>query len=418
MKRSFFRSTAALAAGFACILSFCIPAAADDELQCEVMSVEGTVRMKPKGGDSKVNLKEGDLLHAGDTVLTESGASADIALDKHWRNVVRVEEKSRAQVKSITPGVLALDEGGVYAKLGSLPKDSTFEIETPTGVAAVRGTEYRAEYKDGAMDVLNFSDSQVFVFGLDTGGKISQAPVVLKNGEKTGAFKQGFVPKAPLPMQPQERQRMAEISDRVEKRIDDVKAAGRVGKIQDVQHMERVVRDMQAGQGALVSMDASRREEFERRMEFGERQAMMMRQMENAAGPIPAPAPGAGPLVPMTPQGGGTQPPIGIAPVAPGSTQEGVAPPPSGAESPMSGTAAPQQTFQPSQTSEFRQPVQPAPAGVYPPSPTGVYRPPQQGAYPPPAATAPAPGGTQSPQKPPQGDQRRTAPPPPAKQNS
>ena len=56
-----------------------------------------------------------------------------VANDSEWKNVTRLEENSKLKVSSVYPGKLKLSEGAVFARLKVLPKDSAFEVKTPTG---------------------------------------------------------------------------------------------------------------------------------------------------------------------------------------------------------------------------------------------------------------------------------------------
>ena len=141
-----------------------------EDFYCEVMSVEGTVT-RTNASEADKPVAEGDLLAVEDVVTVGASSYADIAYDRDWNNVTRVEENSSVRIKSLYPTEVSLEKGGIFAKLKSLPKDSSFDVSTPTAIASVRGTEYRTTFLEGATQVYNVSDSDVYVYGFDPSGE-------------------------------------------------------------------------------------------------------------------------------------------------------------------------------------------------------------------------------------------------------
>ena len=241
------------------LLSFLgLPTAHAEDFQCEVMSIDGSAYVTNSSVTHQI-LKEGDILKADDLVEVGSDSAVDIAYDKDWQNVTRLEENSKVEIKSIFPTTLKMAYGGIYAKLKALPKDSTFEVETPTALAAVRGTEYRTVHQDEGTQVFNLSESQVFVFGQDESGKFSETPTIVEHSEATQIVKPGAPPIAPRKMEDREIQKFMQRKEGVEKRIKQNIERGRVGKLQDIHviekmHQERVQANGQQGRGSLVSL--------------------------------------------------------------------------------------------------------------------------------------------------------------------
>jgi len=128
------------------------------------MTIEGAAYLVD--GALRTPLKEKMVLSAGDTIEVDANSSVDLAYDRDWKNITRVNENSRVRINGIFPTKLVMIRGDIYAKLRSLPKGSSFEIKTPTAVAAVRGSEYRTMYRGGMTRVYNFAHSKVEVFGL------------------------------------------------------------------------------------------------------------------------------------------------------------------------------------------------------------------------------------------------------------
>lgn len=221
-----------------------IGAAPAEEFICEVMSVEGTVTLR-NDQVSSYALKEGDLVRAGDWIETAEGAAADISYDRDWNNVTRIEENSKVQIRSVLPSSLELARGAVYAKLQSLPRDSSFEVKTPTAIAAVRGTEFRTVYGDSGSEIQNFSDSNVYVYGLDENGEMSpqHEPLIIQHNQKTQVVRRGEFGFRPLSMNPADQARGRKIQEHMDQRIHEFHKSGRVGRIQDLKRINARISD-------------------------------------------------------------------------------------------------------------------------------------------------------------------------------
>ena len=205
-----------------------------EDLYCEVMSVEGTVTLSNSTTSGKA-LSEGDLLSIDDVVRVGASSYVDIAYDRDWNNVTRVEENSSIRIRQLLPPEVELEIGGVFAKLKSLPKDSSFNVQTPTAIASVRGTEYRTTYLEGETQVYNISSSDVYVYGVDASGQRQAAePVVVRSSEKTFVQRRGDAPMAPRRMDSADIQRAAHFRQGIEHRIQQNVQRGRVGKLPDV----------------------------------------------------------------------------------------------------------------------------------------------------------------------------------------
>lgn len=208
------------------------------EFYCEVLAVEGSVVVREASGVERAVL-EGDLLAENQTVLVGDAASLDLAYDRDWNNVVRLEGGTVARVASVAPARIDLQRGAVFAKLKKLPTASSFEVRTPTAVAAVRGTEYRTVVTDSRTDIYNFSPSLVFVYGVDEEGAVLSNPVVLDQGLKAAVAAPGQAPESASPMSDTEKATGEIVQGAIERERERVTAEGRTGKIQSVQEIEK-----------------------------------------------------------------------------------------------------------------------------------------------------------------------------------
>lgn len=95
------------------------------------------------------------VLLTGDTVETGKDAQAEVTfedsstiqLDPETRlGITELARDSSSGQRTVKTKLLS---GELLAKVAKLAKESTFEIESPTAVAAVRGTEFGMAYKEG-----------------------------------------------------------------------------------------------------------------------------------------------------------------------------------------------------------------------------------------------------------------------------
>ena len=156
--------------------------ASASDYTCEIMSVDGKAFVIGASQPKRL-LVEGDILKAGDMIEVAEQSHVDVAFDKKWNNVTRIFEKSNVKIKSIYPTGLKMAQGDVLAKLGKLPKNSTFEVETPTTVAAVRGSEFRTVCENGVTEVFNLHDSTVEVFGKNLEGEMDREATLLQEND-------------------------------------------------------------------------------------------------------------------------------------------------------------------------------------------------------------------------------------------
>ncbi len=208
----------------------------EEDYRCEIMTVQGTASVVSANETKPV--KEGDLLKEGDQLKVEAGSYVDVAYDKQWNNITRIGENSDVTIKSIYPTGLKMKEGDIFAKLHRLPKGTTFEIQTPVAVAAVRGSEYFTEHRGGETKVFNYSPSPVEVFSFDKGGQLMDRTMI-QESEKTEIKGIAEAPRVPEKMSPDEMKRVDEKSGGMEVAIKEAKEAGRESFAPDVKTVEQ-----------------------------------------------------------------------------------------------------------------------------------------------------------------------------------
>jgi hypothetical protein len=150
---------------------------------CEVAQVAGSAKVVRLGKDAAA-ITQGMMLLKGDRIVVEKGGSVVVAFDPEWKNTTRLSENTHAIIRYINPVRIEIGSGDVYSKLDALPKGSTFEVVTPTAIAAARGTKYRVSYSNGETTIFNDSEtSEVFCYHVDENGNRAGRVIILKPGQ-------------------------------------------------------------------------------------------------------------------------------------------------------------------------------------------------------------------------------------------
>ncbi len=123
-----------------------LPVSTPDDHQAVVVSISGTARILKRDSEEWQPIEKGMLVATGDQVVTEQGSFVDIAYDEKFKNIARIEEKTKAEFRSIEPTDLYLEDGTIFNALDGLSPGSTYQVSTATAVAAVRGTRFDVSY--------------------------------------------------------------------------------------------------------------------------------------------------------------------------------------------------------------------------------------------------------------------------------
>ncbi len=133
------------------------------ERSATVINFEGVVDVKKTGTTQWIPVEKGMALGSGDVVRTTIDSLVDLGLDDG--GALRLDEETEMTIEALTSSKerarfmmffdrpveaqkakLKLAQGKVLASLKKLPSSqSMFQVETPTGVAGVRGTTWGVE---------------------------------------------------------------------------------------------------------------------------------------------------------------------------------------------------------------------------------------------------------------------------------
>lgn len=225
--------------GIACVLCmFCI-AAFGPFKACRAANVKGAAALASLVGDVQVQsgsgawkaAREGAVLEPGDSVRTAAGSKARLVLEDGALLVVG--ELSVFSLKSLdtdystsmSTSDFTLSSGAVRVVAEKkLTAGSAFNIETPTAVAGVRGTDFSVELDDAETTTVTVFEGQVEV------GNILQSlkERVLLDPEHSTEVPRGKPPVKPMKLKKEILERKREkLAQRLKPDVDDDDAAAR-----------------------------------------------------------------------------------------------------------------------------------------------------------------------------------------------
>ncbi|TSA46398.1 MAG: hypothetical protein D4R56_03945, partial [Deltaproteobacteria bacterium] len=116
----------------------------------KISSLEGNVDITAAGKVRSVQI--GDPVNAGDILRAKSKSKAEVTfLDG---NILRLAENTRVRITDYQPGegkttTLDLFRGKTQNIILGLAKNARYELQTPTAVVGVRGTDFIAFFQNG-----------------------------------------------------------------------------------------------------------------------------------------------------------------------------------------------------------------------------------------------------------------------------
>ena len=208
------------------------------DYSCEIMAIKGLAYVTPTDSTRR-QARLGDILRTGDFLETETNSQVDLAFDRDWNNITRVSESSQLKIRCMLPTNISLDRGEIFSKLAKLPTGSTFSIQTPTAVAAARGTEFLTSVSgEGQTSVVGFEHS-VDVFNIDANGNLGEH-VTIGESQKT-VVPRNAPPSSPAPAPSTDMQKISRQSSEIGSQVKEAIREGRLGKIQSSATMEAAV---------------------------------------------------------------------------------------------------------------------------------------------------------------------------------
>lgn len=164
-----------LALLFALVIALLAPAIAiakDSDMAGKVTSVSGKAEVKKGGGSKKFAAFKGMAIGKGDTISTGKAGklTMDLGSDKEVvfgaNTTLTVSELTKSAKSMGGKTSITLSKGSVMIKIKQkLEGDSRFEVETPTAIMGVMGTEFTVAYEGGESYVGVFEGAVSTSFG-------------------------------------------------------------------------------------------------------------------------------------------------------------------------------------------------------------------------------------------------------------
>jgi hypothetical protein len=143
----------------------------------------GTINKVAEGIAEAVSIN--DYLYINETVETKEKSTVDLLYKES--GIVRISENSKCELRTVVNDSndetnMKLDEGKVSVTLSKLKKGN-FKVESPTMVAAVRGTTFTVE-ADTEKTVVSVTEGTVSVTPKNNNTEISKTTSEITNGNK------------------------------------------------------------------------------------------------------------------------------------------------------------------------------------------------------------------------------------------
>jgi hypothetical protein len=170
----------------ATVLVFCISADLSVSRAAEIILVEGNVQVQSPADQVWKTAEKGMQVAIGDSVRTARHSKVEIALDPEKKNTLSLDEKTLVVLNSATADTidrLDLSRGRVYSNLENIKAGLSFEVNTPSAVAGVRGSSYKVYVEKDEDEISAYKDT-VFIRAYDA-DKNQVSEIMLPEGFKT-----------------------------------------------------------------------------------------------------------------------------------------------------------------------------------------------------------------------------------------
>ena len=168
------------------MLLFGIFAAVTVSRAAQLINVEGSVQVQSPGDNEWKKAENGMQVNIGDSIRTARRSKADIALDAEKKNTIALGEKTLVVLNSASADTidrLDLSRGRVYSNMEGIKSGLSFEVNTPSAVAGVRGSSYMVYAERDEDEVSAYKDT-VFIKAFDA-DKNQISEIMLPEGFKT-----------------------------------------------------------------------------------------------------------------------------------------------------------------------------------------------------------------------------------------
>jgi hypothetical protein len=190
----------------ALMLVLCVPHvtfAIEDDFQATLTDFEGEVLFQKAGDKTWLPVEANMPLESGDRIRTGFNSSAEILIDDG--SILKLEDNAKMEltglyVDSATKKVktrLYLAIGRLFSNIAQMMnRESRFDVQTPTAIVGIRGTEFVIELADAEETDVGVFEGSVYVNSVDDQGSIiKEDEVLVTDGNQTTVQRR----KRPLP---------------------------------------------------------------------------------------------------------------------------------------------------------------------------------------------------------------------------
>lgn len=116
-----------------------------------IVKIEGSAKVLSKESIKKHQAKAGEVLYAGDKLITYAGTKAIVELDDHSNLVLN----AGSELAFVDSNTLKQSTGEVYYKINTRPSTQGLKVETPFSIMGIKGTEFIVDSEGEGQIALN-----------------------------------------------------------------------------------------------------------------------------------------------------------------------------------------------------------------------------------------------------------------------
>lgn len=229
-----------------------------------IILVKGVPKIMKQGSATWDACAKDMAVNNGDRIKTLKGEAVEISFAGDNKRIVKIGENSEMYIrKNESPYSIELVSGEAMALLEKLPKGSTFEIRTPTGISGARGTGWGANASE-LKSIFKSFENVIYVKGIDAAGNEIPGELEVREGwqsivdkfEKPGALEK---------LESGDREQWNEWKNDVMERLENLKARGsqEAGSMQEkIERIENKFEEAAQRQSAIQKMESKKESDF------------------------------------------------------------------------------------------------------------------------------------------------------------
>jgi hypothetical protein len=158
--------------------------------ESSIIKIQGEATIVRAG--QMIQAVEGARLKEGDVLKTSANGTVDFSMNALAgtrvlpASEVAVEGAKKSEMR------LKLRAGQALFNLEKLPKDSSFQVTTPTAIASVRGTQFTGRVQNGSSSTFSVRDDAIQVQRLEGNIPVGE-PLTIGSGFSCDATAQGLI---------------------------------------------------------------------------------------------------------------------------------------------------------------------------------------------------------------------------------